>query len=524
MPGSDLAVLAGPDIMYALVLEDGRRWGEVAADFQVEDVEEIFSPERPNWHFLTRGRGGSKTSDIAGVALSWLYADAPPRARGYVVASNSEQAAILIDAAAGFVARTPVLEDRIEVENERIINRDSGAWVRVLSLSDSGSWGLRDTHLLICDEFAQWPETRGAKRVYTAIRSTVQKTPGCRLILLTSAGEPSHWSFQQVFRKALSDKDNWRVHEVPGPVPWQSPEDLAALQRELRPSEYERLVLNRWTEDEDRAISEEDYDLAAQPADVRTDGVKTTARLSYPKPGVKYVIAVDIGILNDATVMCVAHKEPLDPNEPYGPHRAVVDYLERWQGSKKRPVQVSEVEDWLVAEAPKWNRAEVYADPTQFRGNVQNLNRRGVKASEWNFTATSVGEVATALVSTFRTRQIHVPDSKVLKEELLRVRLRESAPGVTRLDHDRTGHDDQAVTIGMACHILLGKTMWGQGAAFMEAFKREKQNPPKEPRRRNLLAHEEAPRARRCTIPRLSLADGRCWTCGVPNDEHQRTS
>ncbi len=404
------AEITGPDIMYALVLEDGKMWGEVAADFQVADVEAIFSPERPNWHFLTRGRGGSKSSDIAGLCLSWLYADSRTRARGYVVASNVEQAGILIDAAAGFVARSPVLEDRLKVESERLLNTENGAWIRVLPLSDSGAWGLRDTHFLICDEFAQWPETRGAKRVYSAIRSTVQKTPGCRLILLTSAGEPSHWS-KPVLDKAYADPANWRVNEVPGPVPWQSEEDLAALQRELTPSEYERLVLNRWASADDRAISEDDYERAIEreglvwghaPVGVKGGGL----RLRHPRVGTRYILTVDVGVANDATVIAVSHKEPIDPNERRSPNRVVLDHIDRWQGSKRRRIEVDAVRARVAELAKEYNGASVYGDPDQFVGSLQQLRRHGVRASEWAFTATSVGQVATALVQVFANGQI----------------------------------------------------------------------------------------------------------------------
>jgi phage terminase large subunit-like protein len=428
--------------MWGLVLENGRRWGEVAVQQQIEDIEAIFDDARPHRHFITRPRGGSKTTDLAGVALSWLCVEAPPRARGYVVAANGEQAAILIDAAASLVSRTPELEDALVLENERIL-APNGAWVRVLNLSDTGAWGLRDVHLLILDEFAQWPETRGAKRVYTAVRSTVQKVESCRLVILTSAGEPEHWSYREVFEPAKSDP-TWRVSEMPGPVPWHDPEEIAALRRELRPSEFDRLVRNIWTQDEERAITEEDWELAAQPY-----------RAHLPRPGVRYLITVDIGLKHDATVCVVAHKEPVDPANPHGPQRVIVDRLERWKGTRRKPVQLKSVEDWLVETAHAYNRARVYGDPDQFQGSLQNLNRRGVRASEWTFTSSSVGQVATALVQCFRNRLIFVPDEPTLRDELLRVRLRETAPGVVRLDHDRSGHDDQAVAIGMACHLLL---------------------------------------------------------------------
>lgn len=464
---------SGLDIMYALVLEDGKRWGEVATDWQIADVEAVFAEAGPNKHFLTRPRGGSKTTDIAGVAVSWLAADAPPRSRSYVVASNTDQAAILIDAAAGLIARTPELEGVLVVENERIINPETGAWVRVLSQSDSGAWGLRGTYLLILDEFAQWPETRGAKRVYTAVRSTVQKVKGCRLIILTSAGEPSHWSYTEVFKKALADLLSWRVSEMPGPVPWQLPEELESLRRELRPSEYDRLVLNIWSEDEDRAISPDDYEAAAMPCEKTTKGREAILSLNGPEKGHTYSIFVDIGTRNDATVIVVAHTEAVVDDGTNAARRLIIDHLERWQGSKKQPVQLAQVEERIVELSGRFFGAKVHGDPNQFVGTLQNLNRRGVKAEEFVFTATSVGQIATALVQTFRNRLIWIPDAPVLKDELLRVKLRESAPGVTRLDHDRSGHDDQAVTIGMAAHVLVGTSRWGPGSAFMQFMRNQ---------------------------------------------------
>lgn len=414
-------------------------------------------------HLYLAGRSAIPThnsSDLAGITLSWLATEAPARSNGRVVASNADQASILIEAAASFVARTPELEGVIKVEAERLV-APNGAYIRILSQSDSGSWGLRDCRFLICDEFAQWPETRAAKRVYSAIRSTVQKVDGCKLIVITSSGEPSHWYYQGVYLKAKNDS-SWRVSEMPGPVPWQSPEELASLKRDLSPSEYLRLVMNIAAQDEERAISEQDYEVA-----------NVLYGSLHPREGVKYVITVDIGLYHDATVMCVAHKEPIDPENNYGPQRVVIDHLERWKGTRAQPVQVQDVEDWLVRQATLYNMAEVYYDPNQFRGAGQNLNRRGVRAKEWEFTVTSVGKVASALVQLFRNRLIWLYGTRELREELLSVRLKETAPGVTRLDHDRTGHDDQAVAIGMAGDILLGKGAWGMGAAWMEAMKRD---------------------------------------------------
>jgi hypothetical protein len=337
----------------------------------------------------------------------------------------------------------------------------------------------------------------------------------CKLIILSSAGEPSHWSYE-VYQKCQRDP-LWRVREAPGPVPWMGTAELESLRQHLRPSEYERLVLNIWSADEDRGISKEDYDFAAQ----KWKSLK-------PKEGVRYLITVDVGIVNDATVMVISHKEPLEQDKALGPQRVVVDHIERWKGTKKKPIQLARVENWLVDTSREWNRAPIYADPTQFVGNIQNMNLRGVRAKEWPFTTTSVGELASALVQTFRNRQIHVPGSSVLQDELLRVRLRESSPGVTRLDHDKGGHDDQAVAIGMACRIHLGGG-GGLGASWLDHMKRTQVErelnplPPIEERgpRQYFLSGSEPDAPRPCQPPKRHrwFPDGRCVYCQCLRDE-----
>jgi hypothetical protein len=59
------------DLLASLVLESGSRWGEVAVKTQISDARAILDAERP-YHYVTRARGYSKTSDLSGIALAWL--------------------------------------------------------------------------------------------------------------------------------------------------------------------------------------------------------------------------------------------------------------------------------------------------------------------------------------------------------------------------------------------------------------------------------------------------------------------
>lgn len=219
--------------MAALVLEDGRLWGNVAAEFQWKDAESIFSDEGPLWHFLTRPRGGSKTTDLAGVALCWLATTAAAGARGYVFAGSRDQAALLLDAASGLVDRTSALSQVVEVQATKLVALRTGATVEIRSADGGGAFGLRPSFCVV-DELAQWEETRRARRLWTAIISSLAKVRGCRFVCLTSAGEPSHWS-HKVLQEALKAPDRWQVHQVPGILPWVQEADLRA--QGLRDSE-----------------------------------------------------------------------------------------------------------------------------------------------------------------------------------------------------------------------------------------------------------------------------------------------
>jgi hypothetical protein len=66
-----------------------------------------------------------------------------------------------------------------------------------------------------------------------------------------------------------------------------------------------------------------------------------------------------------------------------------------------------------------------------------------------------VGRLASTLHVLIREHQLAIPDDEALITELSNVRLKETAPGVIRLDHDHDKHDDRAVTLAMAATWLL---------------------------------------------------------------------
>lgn len=471
-------------VLSGLRLENGDPWGERATDWQWADARALLNPEPPNRHYLTRPRGASKTSDLAGIAIAALLEQLPANARAYAFAADAQQAALLLDAAAGFVGRTPGLAGALSMETYRVVVRSSGASLTVMASDAASAWGLRPSFVVV-DEFSRWPETRNPRELFRALLTAVPKVRGCRFVIITSAGDPGHMSHRVLAEARRSDR--WRVNEVAGPTPWVDSAELAADRSMLPDSEYRRLHLNEWAASEDKLTRIEDIEACA-----------TLPGALDAVPGVGYCVALDLGLVKDRTALVVCHSELFGPKssastepEPVEdaqrippnfvgdgrdlcrvmrlptrrkrgwsgredvPRHVIVDRLECWQGTRANPVRLNDVEAWLLHAARTYNDATVYLDPWQAAGAAQRLRARRLRVIEATFTATSNSRRAVLLHNLIRDHRLAIPQDAALVDELLNVRLRQTQPGVFRLDHDANAHDDRAVVIALGAEYLL---------------------------------------------------------------------
>lgn len=82
------------------------------------------------------------------------------------------------------------------------------------------------------------------------------------------------------------------------------------------------------------------------------------------------------------------------------------------------------------------------------------LRDKGVLTSSFNFTAQSVGRLAVSLFRLVNDRRLVLPDDADLVDELSNARLRQTSPGVFRIDHDSGAHDDRVISLALAAHEL----------------------------------------------------------------------
>ncbi|WP_413543669.1 hypothetical protein [Citricoccus nitrophenolicus] len=452
-PGATLDPLA---LMGGLMLDTGTTWAARALEFQQADAAAILSdPEAddpgPRMHFITRPRGGSKTTDLAAICLAVLLTQAPPHSTSHAYARDKDQAALLLAALTALAHRSG-LAGLLDLTTWGATVKTTGARLVVESADAASAYGHLP-YFVVVDEVAQWPTTRGARTLWEAIVSGLPKRRDSRLVVLTTAGDPAHWS-QQIITGARSSS-RWRVSETPGPLPWADPEDLAEQRRLLPASSYARLHLNQWTASEDRLTDPDD--LAACVAHSGT---------LEPDTSLSYVIGLDLGLKNDRTVLTVCHADTLATGGPTASgtgSRVVLDRLHVMAGSKASPVQLADVEAITYEASRAYGGAPVRVDPWQAAGVAQRLRSRGVAVQEWTFTPASIGRLAMNLHLLLRERRLVLPDDPDLLDELANVRLRETTPGVYRMDHDSGHHDDRAVSLGLAALALTEKAPTGRG-------------------------------------------------------------
>jgi phage terminase large subunit-like protein len=450
---SDSGAARAWELLGSLVIEDGRHWGEAAEQFQRADAAAILADDGPRLHFLRRPRGASKTTDLAGVAIAVLLTQLRARGRAFAFAADQEQAALLLDAVAGFASRTEGLGSALRIDNYKV-TVPNGARLVVMSADAASAWGLKGD-LFVVDEFCQWPTTPGPRRLWQAILSAVPKVAGCRLVLLSTAGDPAHPSHKLLSQAKVSDQ--WRVAETPGPCPWIAKHALDEQRRLLPESVFQRLHMNRWTESEDRLV-----DAEALADAVRLDGP------SEPKPAERYVIGLDVGLKHDRTVAAICHAERVEGD---GARRVVLDRLLVWQGSRLRPVRLDDVERTVLDASRRYNRAEVRLDPWQAVGLGQRLGSRAVSVDEYSFSAQSVGRLASTLHLLLKDRRLWLYDDEELLDELANVRLRETSPGVLRMDHDPDRHDDRAIALALAALALIENPTRGEAGTIFTDLK-----------------------------------------------------
>ncbi|MGB5903492.1 MAG: terminase TerL endonuclease subunit [Xanthobacteraceae bacterium] len=158
-------------------------------------VRRIYGPCFPDGRrqvqtvFALLPRGARKTTLGAGLSLLHTVGyQRRPGGQAVVAASAEEDARIAYDEAVAIVKETPWLDGKMKLNESTfaLAHPRSGAWFRALASTGKGKLG-KTVSLVLADELIAW-EGANARKMWQALRTSLNKTSGGLLIIITQAG------------------------------------------------------------------------------------------------------------------------------------------------------------------------------------------------------------------------------------------------------------------------------------------------------------------------------------------------
>jgi phage terminase large subunit-like protein len=163
-----------------------------------------------------------------------------------------------------------------------------------------------------------------------------------------------------------------------------------------------------------------------------------------------YAAGLDLAVSRDNSALAIIGKDS------HG--RLALRRLRVWRPpAPGRKMDLQAIEDSVIADLAEFKVKMCAVDPSQAQHMVQRIARAGGRIEVRYQGAKTLREQACELQTAFRDRTLAIPDDAMLRRELLRIRLVETAHGSIRLVAERakdgTGHADSCTAISLALAV-----------------------------------------------------------------------
>jgi phage terminase large subunit-like protein len=300
-------------------------------------------------------------------------------------------------------------------KSERVITTFAGGFFGIYSAENIDSIRSEAFNLVVGDEAARI----GEEGWQDAVRPTLADADGDEILISTPKGK--NWFYYE-FMRGQSQSDgymSWTAPSNTNPMPQiKHAYDLA------RTRVPERTFKQEWN------------------AEFVDDGVifRNIEKLAVLKPqepqeGHEYIIGVDWGRTNDATVFCVmdiAEKKQV--------------YLDRMTNTDYASQRLR-----LKSLVQRYNNASVLAELNSMGApNVEALQGMDIQVTGFNTTNASKAEIIQALELAFENEDISILDDTVQKVELMAYEAIRSSTGLIRYGAPEGMHDDTVIALALA--------------------------------------------------------------------------
>lgn len=322
----------------------------------------VMPPIRRFW--VERTKKAGKDSDLA-TCLMWLLAFPKRPMYLQVGAADRDQAAIIRRRMVDLVHYNPWLEEFIDVQRYRVVNRYGNAELDILAADIAGSHG-ETPDVLVVNELSHVTKFEFIENLL----DNADGVPRGLTIVATNAGFKG--TRAELMRRNAENSGRWSVHLWRQPAPWISPEDVEDARKRSTHSRFMRLWYGQWASGKGDALSEEYIDRCF--ADNRRE-------LRGPEPGWTYIGGLDLGVSHDHSGLVVLG---VNINE----RRLRLAWMRAWEpNTRTGKVDLITVEEACYVAYRTFHLSWLGYDPTEARLMAQQLIRRGVPMVEVTFSS-----------------------------------------------------------------------------------------------------------------------------------------
>ncbi len=432
------------------ILEDGKPIR--LEKFQKKILRDIFQTKgangfrKHNLVLIGVPKKNGKSTMASAVALYSLFTEM--NGEVYGAAGDKDQAKIIFQMTKRAIERNPILLDSVKIYKDEIVVPSTNSVYRVLSADAPTAHGLNPS-CVIFDELWNQPN----RDLYDALtQSPVRKEP--LSFIVTYAGPDQTSLLYELYQMGMQKRDPkmfffWSEDNL---ASWVTKDYLEQQRMRLPAGVYQRLHENKWVQGENAFITRsaveacKDYTLKPQ-----LNG----------RENIKYYLAVDLGLVRDRTVLTICHK---DRNN----NLIYLDVIKTYQGSKKNPVLISDIENDIIWANNNFNIRKAILDIWQMKNSAQKLKRMGVRIEEFTFTSSTIQKLSQNLFYLFHNSLIRIFPYKLLEDELLSLNAEEKSYG-WRLDHKSGGYSDHVISLGMSSMFAIQDERASAGVLISES-------------------------------------------------------
>lgn len=405
------------------------------------------SPKGYREVYIAAGRRSGKSHNLAGQAVyAALFTNyqqhLSPGERGlvHIVASDRQQAGVILSYVKGILHGSPVLAQYIESELKESVDLSNGITVEVMSCSFRAIRG-RTVCLALFDEASFWRSEGAAPdhEIRTAELPAMASIPNAKLLVASSPYARSGILYEAYRDYFGQDDDNVLVWKASTAV--MNPTiDAEMIERELKrdPSGAKAEWLAEFRDDIETFLTLSAIEqCAVVPGELPPDAQTVYHGFVDPSGG-----------RADAFTLCLAHSDRWTG-------KLVVDCLRGWQPPLNPESVVGEIKEVLKA----YRVRRVVGD--KYAGNWVSsaFDKVGITYLPAAKPKSDLYLHLESLVNTFRAE---IPKHKQLITELVNLERRRSKSGKDAVDHPPRGSDDYANAVAGALYVL--STM--EGSAF----------------------------------------------------------